>query len=488
MTQSAWIWTFFVAYTVAMIGLGVWTKRWIDDDEDFMVAGRGLSWPLQGIGMTAIIIAGTTGATVGAIGYASGYVAHWWITGWILAVVLGAFTIAPFARRSGGVTLTEWFEAMFDRNVRVVAGLALALGLLFSPLANILGGSLVLSGLMGIAPESAVVILGLSGIVYLYLGGMWATVFSDIAQFALFTIAFLGGTLYLVLTGGGVGMLARNLPAAHFNPLPNGEFSGIDWTAGSAFGLFFLMLCLTFGGTYWHRGAAARSPREAAKGWLLGVVLAVPFAVVLPLSGMYVRAQGTALDDPQQAFGVFMAELPPVAAGVMLAGILAATMSTVEIGVVAGVSVLFRDVVERGSGRKFGARQSVRWIRWLTVVYGVVAIVGGIAMHHVAPGVGALIGLAFLSAFSAALLPSVAATMLGRRFCSKEASLLSILAATVYTVYSLLSGTYAEVHPMFVAALVATGVYIVVAPVAAATGPWWGRPVREPASGVNAAQ
>ncbi|WP_158228371.1 sodium:solute symporter [Pseudonocardia sp. MH-G8] len=475
MIATVWIWAFLVVYTVGMIGLGLWTRRWIDDDEDFMVAGRGLSWPLQGIGMTAIIVAGTTGATVGAIGYASGYVAHWWITGWILAVLLGAFTIGPFARRTGGVTLTEWFEANFDKRVRVVAGIALAMGLLFSPLANILGGGLILSGLMGISPESAVLILGVSGVVYLYLGGMWATVFSDIAQFALFAVALLGGTLWLVLRDGGIGMLSANLPPDFFNPLPHGRFAGIDWTAGSAFGLFFLMLCLTFGGTYWHRGAAARSPREATKGWLLGVALALPFAIIMPLSGMYVRATGVSLDDPQQAFGVFIAELPPVAAGAMFAGIVAATMSTVEVGVVAGVSVLFRDVVERGSGRRFGAEQSVRWIRWLTVVYGVVAIFGGILLNRVSPGVGALVGIAFLSAFSAALLPSVFATMLGRRFCGKEASLLSIVAATLYTVYSLVSGTYAEVHPMFVAALIATGVYVVVMVVVRVTGPWWGR-------------
>jgi Na+/melibiose symporter-like transporter len=92
----------------------------------------------------------------------------------------------------------------------------------------------------------------------------------------------------------------------------------------------------------------------------------------------------------------------------------------------------------------------------------------------VSPGVGALVGIAFLSAFSAALLPSVFATMLGRRFCSREASMLSIVAATCYTIFSLVSGTYREVHPMFVAALIATVVYVVVAALVRATGPWWG--------------
>ena len=471
MSQTVWLWTFLIAYTVGMIGLGFWTKRWINDDEDFMVAGRGLSWPLQGMGMTAIIVAGTTGATVGAIGYAHGYVAHWWITGWLLAVTIGAFTIAPFSRRTGGVTTTEWFEANFGKWVRIVAGLALAIGLLFS-LANILGGSLILSGLMGIPPETAVIILGLSGLFYLVLGGMWATVFSDIVQFALFAIAFIGGTLWVVLARDG-GTALSNVPAEFYNPLPHGGFSGLNWTAGSAFGLFFLMFCLAFGGTYWHRGAAARSPRQARNGWLLGVALAVPFAIVMPLAGMYVRGKGIELAEPQQAFGVFIGELPPVAAGAMLAGILAATMSTVEVGVVAGVSVLFRDVVERGRGIKFSPVDSVRWIRLLTVVYGVTAIFGGIWLHRVSPGVGALVGIAFLSAFSAALLPSVFATMLGRRFCSREAALLSIIAATIYTIFSLVSGSYLEVHPMFVSAIIATVVYVVVYAAARATGPWW---------------
>lgn len=51
-------------------------------------------------------------------------------------MTIGAFTIAPFSHRTGGVTMTEWFEANFGKWVRVVAGLALAIGLLFSPLAT----------------------------------------------------------------------------------------------------------------------------------------------------------------------------------------------------------------------------------------------------------------------------------------------------------------------------------------------------------------
>lgn len=70
---------------------------------------------------------------------------------------------------------------------------------------------------MGIPPETVVIILGLSGLIYLVLGGMWATVFSDIVQFALFAIAFIGGTLWVVLARDG-GTALSNVPAEFYNP------------------------------------------------------------------------------------------------------------------------------------------------------------------------------------------------------------------------------------------------------------------------------
>lgn len=470
------MWLAVAIYTVVVVGVGLVTVRWIRSGQDFMLAGRGISRLLQGIGMTSIIVAGTTGATVGALGYLGGMVGHWWITAWILAVVLGAFTIAPFARRTGGVTLTEWLEAAFDGRVRLLAGVALAFGLFFSPLANVLGGGLVASGLLGISPDAAISLVGAIAVVYLILGGLWAAVFSDLIQYVLFTLAFVGGVLFVVLREGGIGLVADRLPGSYFNPLPHGPVPAVDWTAGSAFGLFFLMFALAFGGTYWHRAASSRAPSEARSAWLLGALLAVPFAVVMPLAGMYLRATGVQLDDPQQAFGVFMADtMPLLLAALMLTGILAATMSTVEAGVVAGASILFRDVLQKHPrfARIQDRREVVRWIRIITFAYSVLAIGAAVLFQRAVPESGALVGLAFLSAFSAALLPAVLASMVNRSWCSNEAATVSIAGSMLYTGYSLVSGTYQTVHPMLVSAIVALVLYVAVAAVTRVTGPWW---------------
>lgn len=473
------MWTTLVVYAVVVIGIGLVTARWIQSSTDFMVAGRGVSWPLQGVGMTSIIVAGTTAASLGALGYTAGYVAHWWITGWVLAVVLGAFSVAPFARRTGAATITEWLEVAFDGNVRVLAGVALAVGLFFSPLANILGGGVVVSGLLNVPVETMIVVVGAIALVYLVLGGLWAAVFSNLVQYVLFTFAFIIAIVYVLLTTDGLRLMSENLPASYFSPIPHGPVPGIDWTAGSAFGLFFLMFALAFGGTYWHRAASSRSAREARRSWLFGAALAAPFAVVMPLAGMYVRAQGVELADPQQAFGVLMAQLPVFLAALVLTGIIAATMSTVEAGVVAGIAILYRDVLQKQPriARLLQEQWTVHTVRGLTFLFTLLAIIAAVVFHRAVPGVGALAGIAFLSAFSAAVLPSVLASMLNRRYCVKEAAALSIGAGGIYTIYSLVTGLFQEVHPLLPSAMIAAITYVVVAGVVAVTGPWWGRGV-----------
>lgn len=478
------MWTALALYAVVVITIGLVTSRWIHSSTDFMMAGRGVSWPLQGVGMTSIIVAGTTAATLGAIGYTDGYVAHWWVTGWILAVLLGSVTIAPFARRTGAATVTEWLEAAFDGKVRVLAGLALAFGLFFSPLANILGGGAVVSGLLDLPTESTILIVGAIALIYLVLGGLWAAVFSNLVQYVLVSFAFILAILYVLLTMDGFQLLSDNLPDGHFDPRPHGAVSAIDWTTGSAFGLFFLQFAIAFGGTYWHRAASSRSPHQARKGWLFGAALAVPFAVMMPLAGMYVRAEGTELDDPQQAFGVLMGELPVVVAALVLTGILAATMSTVEVGVVAGISILFRDVLQKHPrvASRLTEDRTVSTVRILTFVFTALSVVAAVIFYRVVPEKGALVGLAFLSSFSAAVLPSILISLVNRRYCVKEASASSIVAGGIYTLISLVTGHFQEVHPMLPSAAIATGTYIVVAGVVSVTGPWWGRPTAVPTS------
>ncbi|MPZ62882.1 MAG: hypothetical protein GEU93_16635 [Propionibacteriales bacterium] len=476
------MWTALVIYAVVVIGIGLVTARWIRSSTDFMVAGRGVSWPLQGVGMTSIIVAGTTAATLGALGYTGGYVAHWWISGWIIAVLLGAFTVAPFARRTGAATVTEWLEAAYDGKVRVLAGVVLAFGLFFSPLANILGGGAVVSGLLGLPVETTIVMVGAIALVYLVLGGLWAAVFSNLFQYVLVSFAFILAILYVLITTDGFQLMTENLPSGFLDPRPHGPVPGIDWTTGSAFGLFFLQFSIAFGGTYWHRAASSRSPRQARRGWLFGAALAAPFAIMMPLAGMYVRAKGIELADPQQAFGVLMGELPVVVAALVLTGILAATMSTVEVGVVAGISILFRDVLQKSPrlARRLTEDRTVGTVRMLTFGFTALSVVAAVLFYRLVPELGALVGLAFLSSFSAAVLPSVLVSMLNRRWCMKEASASSIVAGGIYTLYSLVTGSFQEVHPMLPSAAIASVTYVVVAGVVAMTGPWWGRSAAAP--------
>ncbi len=84
-----------IAYSAAIVGLGLWTARLVRGSGDFFVAGRRLG---PGLIFTSMIAANIgAGSTVGAAGlaYRDGLSAWWWVGSAGLGSLVFAFSIAP---------------------------------------------------------------------------------------------------------------------------------------------------------------------------------------------------------------------------------------------------------------------------------------------------------------------------------------------------------------------------------------------------------
>jgi Na+/proline symporter len=451
-------WLYICGYMVLMIGAGWAAGRLSRNASDFLIGGRSFGWLLQGIGLSALIIAGTTVSVAPALGYSIGLLGHWWTTGWVLAVLFGAFVVAPAFRRSGAYTFPEWIGARYGSRARTVAAIAYGIALIFSPLANILGGGLVLSSFTGWAPVVTITGMGLLTAAYLFMGGLQAAVITSIAQWLIAMSLVLFLPVFLYLKFGGLGTLAA-LPDGYFTITWNETFPLFSPGVQSAFGMFWLMGCIYFGGATWNRAASSRTVGDARKAWIFAALVSIPMAFILPLAGMYLKATGIVLDNPSGAFGHLMGLMPPALAGLFAVGVIAATMSTAELGIIAGSSILLRDVYQRVFRPNADLKQLLLPSKVFTLGYALLGgVIGSNLFYLVNPKLAALYGLALFAGFAAAGLPPLFGSILWKH-SSREGAFLGITAGTVATTIVVLFRV-TEWHAMYVGFIVSLVVFV----------------------------
>lgn len=461
-------------YLLGMLWVGIQTSKWIRSGDDFLLSGRELGWFVLAGGTAAMQLAGTTVAGYPGTAYFKGWGAVWGAWGWVFSALVFLFLFSRFSRRTGAFTTVEWFEAKFGSVNRLVLAVGTCIALLFGGMAQFVGASNIVVGWTGMSYTTAVLIIGISTVLYMYFGGFWATMITDTLQFVLAgLVLYIGIPIFLFTRFGGFGFLtsgANPVPPELLSfPLGTMQWGGTFLFGGTVIG--FLMLNFAFmlsNSYYWNKSVAARSDRESFKGWLIASLFVIPFGIVTVMIGLYARAAFPGVTVGDQVFGLMLAEMHPILSALMMVGILAATQSTAD-AVMLGIStILTRDIVPR-----IAPKADMLYVgKWFTAIIG--AIVIAIALWFKQ---GALYGLALMATFVGPALPPLAFSVLWPRFVSKEGSATGMFAGIVIGIYwQFLSNPplwKTTAHTMFVTFFVSLVVMIVVSIITKFTGPWW---------------
>ena len=233
-------------------------------------------------------------------------------------------------------------------------------------------------------------VLGLLVIIYDTLGGIRAVIWTDVLQVAVLLV----GALWCLATvignwQGGVGDFFASLPSEKISlgPLTNYDASsGIwDWAAPSV--LVVLLYGLTenlrnygIDQNYVQRMLAAESDREAAKAIWIGALSYVPLSIIFCVigTGLWMDAnlqESTLLPDgivADQVFPYFIRHaLPAPVAGLVIAAILAAAMSTVDSSLNSCSTILLVDILRPLRLIPKNVSEIVA-IRLCTVIFGII--------------------------------------------------------------------------------------------------------------------
>lgn len=389
-----------LAYLIVVVGIGVAFSRRNRTTDDFYLGGRKLgplvtamsaeasdmsSWLLMGLPGVAYL-SGIADAGWTAIGLAVGTYLNWLIV---------ARRIRLYTHRLEAITIPEFFSKRFGDEKLVLTGIAAVVILIFFipyTASGFAACGKLFNSLFGVDYLTAMVVSGVVIVAYTTLGGFLAASTTDFIQSIVMTIALFVMVLFGIHVAGGLNAVmdnARALPGYLSMTLTH------DMAENSAnpYGFITIISTLAWGLGYFGmphillRFMAIEDERKltlsrrVASVW---VVISMVVAVFIGIVGYGVTKAGgigflegsasetviVRLAGLLSTYGVFAALL----AGVVLAGILASTMSTSDSQLLAAASSVSQNLMSECFRIKMDEKKKVAAARLTVVVIALVAM------------------------------------------------------------------------------------------------------------------
>lgn len=404
-------WAILAVYFGILIGTGIiFSRRKPKNSDDYFLGGRGMpSWAVA-ISVVATSLSAVTfiGAPQEAYQGDLTYLAT--NLGMILAALVIAAVFIPKFYQSRSESIYQLLETRYGPSARKAASIAFMVGRVLASGARIYVGAIPASILIfgienGTDPKNlilAISILTCVGILYTLAGGISSVIWSDVIQFAILI---------------GAAICAIYLIASSFTaPLPeiitelqsgnNGDSKlalfdlSFDPTHRYSIPACIIGFTLLGIGSYGtdqdlaQRLLTCKSSKDGARSIITGILLGVPTAATFMLVGLllwivYQRPSLTSfgtLDQPPESATVFLhyilTQIPPGLRGLMMAGLFAAGLSSLNSAInamgAAFISDLYRPYVESQKQKPIPDKHYVIVGRFAVLVWGI--ILGGFAV------------------------------------------------------------------------------------------------------------
>jgi sodium/proline symporter len=463
--------TFFV-YLVLMLLIGFWAYRRTTDSAGYFLGGRSLGpWP-------AALSAGASDMSgwllLGLPGFAflSGLESLWLAGGLLAGTYLNWLLVAKRLRTysveaNDSLTIPEFFANRFgDRRhlLQVIAAFFVLLFFLFYTSAGLVAAGKLFETVFGIDYLLAVIVGTLFIVSYTLFGGFLAVSWTDLVQGLLMAAALIVVPVVAIQIDGGIAAMLATL--RDHNP---DLLTLLDDNAGKPLGIIAIVSLVAWGLGYFGqphilaRFKGIRSNADIPYARRIAVTwsgLAMAGAIAVGLSGFaYVQANlGGQLADAETIFMILVNALfHPVVAGVLLAAILAAIMSTADSQLLVSSSALAEDFY-RQLFRKDESRKEIMLVGRIAVV--VLAVVALLLAANPESTVLGLVSYAW-AGFGAAFGPVLILSLYWRRMNWAGAVAGVITGGLVVVLWKQLGGGLFDLYEIVPGVLLATAAVIV---------------------------
>lgn len=366
-----------VAYFIFIMYRGFHYVKKHENAEEYFLAGRSLTWPLIGLSLFASNMSSSSLVGLAGSGYETGFSVFSYE--WMASIVLIIFAIffLPYYLRAKIYTLPEFLEKRYDvRSRYYFSGLTVLANIGIDTAATLYAGALVIKLIFPSVElwESILALAVLSGL-YTIAGGLTAVVFTDSIQAILLIIGSIIITVLAFVKVGSWEAVTVVTPQEHFEIIKGASDEFLPWP-----GLFTGVFLLGF--YFWatnqfivQRALGAKDTKQGQWGAIFAGFLKLTALFIMIFPGAMARVIYPELEKANLVYPKLLFDLLPVGIlGLVLAGLIAAMMSSIDSALNSASTLVTMDFYQKI--KPDTSQEGLMWVgRVVTFVFMILAAV-----------------------------------------------------------------------------------------------------------------
>lgn len=377
----------FVAYMLAMLGVGVYFLRKNRGGDDYYVGGRKMGATHVGFSVVATDVGGGFSIGLGGLGFSMGISGSWMLFTGLLGAWLSAVILIPRLKRNPAfdkaLTFPEFFRVFYGPNAALIAGVISAIGYLGFTSSQILAGAKLADGTFADLDQgTALIVMGGIAVAYTVMGGLKAVIYTDTVQWMIlmFGLIFIGLPISYDAVGGWDAIVAAVDPEML-------SFGNITWSKALNWAVTIVPIWFV-GMTLYQRIYACKDEKTAKRAWFIAGLMEWPIMALMGVAlGLLARVAaqqglfapmghaGAAGMDAEVGLPMLLGTVLPVGLmGITMSAYFSAILSTADSCLMAASGNLVSDIIGRF------AKIDPNW-RWFVLVSQMTTLgLGGIAL------------------------------------------------------------------------------------------------------------
>ncbi|MAZ60601.1 MAG: hypothetical protein CMG50_00285 [Candidatus Marinimicrobia bacterium] len=373
-------------YLTLIFCVGIFTRKYIKDFSDFMIANRSVSLSLGVVTMLGTelgLITVMYNAQTGINGLFSSF--HIGLAAFIVTLLIGltGFVVVKL-RKLRVKSIPEYYSIRFGPNTRIIGAILLSLGGILNMGLFLKVGAIFIQSIFGISNNDNLLtiimfILLVLVLVYTVSGGMISVIVTDYIQYVILSIGFMFCVFYSIKTLGWNNLFE----SLEFIVLQNNENYNIDkiYNPIDRMGGFYISWQVVLGfvsAVIWPtsitRVLSIESSTLVKKQYIWSSFSFLIRFIIPCFLGIcaYVYFNGNIGSQSLSLMPMFLAEILPVGVlGIVVAGMLAAFMSTHDSYLLCWSSIITNDIIEPLSNKKLSSDFKIFITRIIILILGI---------------------------------------------------------------------------------------------------------------------
>jgi SSS family solute:Na+ symporter len=399
-----------LAFLALSLTVGTLTSRLVKkSSKRYMIAGKSLPLFFVGTMLAAQSIDGNSSLGNVSLVYQFGFWAGAAIPiGLGICLILTGTVYGKRLNKMAMLTLPDFYYRRFGNAAEGISGILMMISFIVLVAGNFAASGFILSTVLEIDFVWAMLLASIIVLIYTYAGGLFSSAYTDIFQIYLAIGAFWAAFIFFAGGFSGVqfGAILGNAPPEYLDlsglfDMGNGAL--VNWAGILALGLGDLVAL-----DFMERVFSAKDGKTARKGALMGAGLTLSTVVPTSMMGIVALYFLPSIADPFTAYPELAINHVPFPIGAaLLMGVLGASMSTANGGLLAISSVMSRNIIQRDILRRMLKRPGLddRKLLLTTRIFTIPMMVAAFVLAYLIPQPGVYLILAFDIVFAGAWAP-----------------------------------------------------------------------------------